>query len=130
MPFLQRLRLTAGYDRDVQYSASGGTAVEAALRNTYTYGRLSGVLDIDGPLDVVLRLTGGYEQAHYLRPFLTPDGPIDRRDQIYAAGASLLWRIGDSALLGVGALHTRRQSNDPGGDYERWQYGIQGFLYP
>ena len=40
VPFLQRLRLTAGYDRDVYYSAEGGAAADTALRNTYTYGRL------------------------------------------------------------------------------------------
>jgi len=130
VPFLQRLRLTARYDRDLYYSASGVTAADAVLRNTYTYDRFQGDLDLEGPLDLVLRLSGGYEAAHYLRPVTTPDGPIDRRDDVYTIGASLLWRIGDSALLGVAALRTRRQSNDPAEEYERWRYGIQGFFSP
>ena len=82
-------------------------------------------------MDLVLRLTGGYENARYLRPVQTPDGPIDRRDEVFTMGASLFWRIGQSALLGVSALRTDRQSNDPGtDDYERWHYGLQGFFSP
>ena len=128
MPFLQRLRLTAGYDRDVDYSAE---RADSALRNTYTYDRLQGALEIEGPLRLVLRLSGGYEDDHYLRPVQTPDGPIDRRDEVFTMGAGLFWRIGQNALLGVGALRTNRQSNDPGaGDYARWHYGLQGFFSP
>ena len=81
-------------------------------------------------MSLVLRLTGGYENARYLRPVQTPDGPIDRRDEVFTLGASLLWRIGPSALLGVGALRTDRQSNDPTGGYERWHYGLQGYFRP
>jgi hypothetical protein len=131
-PFLQRFRLNFGYDRDVYYSATGGILEEVViLRNTYTYGRLNASLDIDAPLELVLRLTAGYENAEYLRPFLVPGGgAIDRRDQIYLGGVSLLRRLGDDALIGLSAIHTRRESNYPGGDYSRWQYGLQGYLNP
>jgi len=129
-PFLQRLRLNLGYDRDVYYSATGGRLEEVILRNTYTYGRLNASLDIDAPLNLVLRLTGGYENANYLRPFVVPGGAIDRRDQIYLGGASLLRRVSENGLIGLTAVHTRRESNYPGGDYTRWQYGLQGYIYP
>lgn len=128
VPFLHRLRLTTGYDRDVYYSAEGGAS--SAARNAYTYDRLQGALEIEGPSKLVLRLSGGYENARYLRPVQTPDGPIDRRDEVFTMGAGLFWRIGQNALLGVGALRTDRQSNDPGNDYERWHYGLQGFFNP
>ena len=55
MPFLQRLRLTAGYDRDVDYSAE---RADPALRNTYTYDRLQGALEIEGPLKLVRASAG------------------------------------------------------------------------
>lgn len=129
-PFLQRFRLNVGYDRDVYYSATGGRIEEGIVRNTFTYGRFNAFLDIDAPLDLVLRLTGGYEDAKYLRPFLVPGGLIDRRDQLYLSGASLFRRIGENALLGVSALYTRRESNYPGGHYTRWQYGLQGYINP
>jgi len=130
VPFVQSVRLSAGYSRDVSYSASSGTTVDPSQRNAYLHDRIQGDLDVEGPLDVVLRLTGGYENARYLRPVATADGSIDRRDRVYAAGASLLWRIGDTVLLGVTALHSRRDSNDPAGIYDRWQYGVQGFINP
>lgn len=130
-PFLQRFRLNLSYDRDVYYSATGGVLTETIVRNTYTYGRLNGNLDIDAPLELVLRLTGGYENAHYLRPFPVPgEGLIDRNDQVYLAGASLLRRIGENALIGITALHSWRESNYPGGTYNRWQYGLQGYVNP
>ena len=48
----------------------------------------------------------------------------------YTTGVSLLRRIGDNALIGLTALHTRRESNYPGGSYSRWQYGLQGYVNP
>ncbi len=131
VPFLRRLRLNLGYDRDLYYSAEGGrSAADLASRNTFTYGRLYASLDVDTALDLVLRLNGGYENAHYLRPYPLDDGAIDRTDQVYMAGASLFRRIGENALLGISAIHTRRTSNYPGGEYSRWQYGISGSLSP
>ena len=127
VPFLDRLRLTASYDRDVDYSAD---RADTAFRNAYSYDRLQGDLWFEGPSNLVLRFTGGYENARYLRPVQTPDGPIDRRDEVFTMGASLFWRIGQNVLLGVGALRTDRQSNDPLNEYERWHYGLQGFFSP
>ena len=130
-PFLQRFRLGLGYVRDVYYSSTGGRLEEGIIRNTYTDGLLSANLDIDVPFDLVLRLTAGYENAQYLRPFPVPGaGLIDRRDQSYTSGVSLLRRIGENALLGFTALHTRRESNYPGATYSRWQYGLQGSVNP
>lgn len=131
VPFLKRLRLNITYDRDVYYSATGGLVAEGLLRNTYTYSRLGASLDIDAPLDLVLRLTGGYDDAKYLRPYpVAGDRLIDRRDQLYLRGVSLLRRIGDHALLGLTALYSRRASSYPGADYTRWQYGVQGSINP
>jgi hypothetical protein len=131
VPFLQLCRLNLTYDRDVYYSATGGLVANGLLRNTYTYSRLGAFLDIDMPLELVLRLTGGYDDAKYLRPYPVPgEGLIDRRDQLYAGGVSLLRRFGDHALLGITALHTRRASNYPGAEYSRWQYGLQGSIIP
>ena len=130
-PFLQRFRLGLGYVRDVYYSSTGGRLEEGIVRNTYTDGLLSANLDIDVPFELVLRLTGGYENAQYLRPFPVPgEGFIDRRDQSYTGGVSLLRRIGENALIGLTALHTRRESNYPGASYSRWQYGLQGSVNP
>jgi hypothetical protein len=131
LPFLQRFRLNLNYDRDVYYSATGGVVTTGVLRNTYTYSRFGASLDIDAPLELVLRLTGGYDDARYLRPYPVPGGGfVDRRDQVYLGGASLLRRIGDNALIGITALYSQRKSNYPGGDYDRWQYGIQGSIAP
>jgi hypothetical protein len=130
-PFLQRFRLSLGYERDVYYSATGGVLTETIVRNTYTYGRFNASLDIDVAFQLVLRLTGGYENAEYLRPFPVPGaGLIDRTDQVTLGGFSLLRRIGDSALIGVTALYSRRESNYPGATYSRWQYGLQGYVNP
>ena len=68
-PFLQRFRLGLGYVRDVYYSATGGRLEEGIVRNTYTDGLLTAHLDIDVPFELVLRFSGSYESAHYLRPF-------------------------------------------------------------
>lgn len=128
--FLQRVRLSVSYDRDVYYSATGGFVDESPLRNTFTYSRLNGSLDVDSPLALVLRFTGGYEDAKYLRPYPVAGGTIDRRDQVCLLGFAILRRLGDSALFGVSAVHTHRDGNYPGGDYSRWQYGVQGYLNP
>jgi hypothetical protein len=130
VPFLRRLRLTLAFDRDVYYSATGAVEETDIVRNTYVYGRGTAHLDVEAPLDFVVRLTGGYESADYERPYPVPGGEIDREDRVGLAGFSLLRRIGESALLGFTALHTRRESNYPGASYSRWQYGIQGFLAP
>lgn len=130
VPFLQRLRLTLAYDRDVYYSATGASEDTGAERNTYVYGRGTAQLDVDAPLDFVVRLTGGYEDADYVRPYPVADGMIDRQDRVYLAGFSLLHRIGESTLFGFTALHTTRESNYPGGSYSRWQYGVQGYIVP
>ena len=131
LPFLQRFRLNLSYDRDVYYSATGGLIASGLLRNTYTYSRLGAGLGIDMPFAMVVRLTGGYDDAKYLRPYPVPgDGLIDRRDQLALGGVSLLRRFGDRALLGISALHTHRTSNYPGADYNRWQYGLQGSINP
>jgi hypothetical protein len=130
-PFLQRLRLTLSYDRDVYYSAEGGrVAADVASRNTFTYDRLAASLDVDTALDLVLRFNAGYERAHYLRPYPYADLVVDRTDQVRILGVSLLRRIGENALLGISAVHTRRASNYPGGEYSRWQYGISGSVSP
>ena len=130
VPFLQRLRLTLAYDRDVYYSATGQIDVTGSVRNTYVYGRGTANLDVDAPLDFVVRLTGGYENADYVLPFPLGDREIDRRDRVYIAGFSLLHRIGETALLGFTAQHSTRESTYPGGSYSRWQYGVQGYLAP
>jgi len=130
-PFLQRFRLGLGYVRDVYYSSTGGRLEEGIVRNTYTDGLLRATLDIDVPFELVLRLTAGYENAQYLRPFPVPGaGLIDRQDQSYTSGVSLLRRIGENALIGITALHTRRESNYPGATFSRWQYGLQGSVNP
>ena len=127
-PLLQRLRLAAGYDRDVYYAAEGATA---AFRNTYTYDRLQGYLEIDGPLSLVLRLTGGYDETADTWDRFRP-----RTARLTGATRCSPWAPAccgasvQSALLGVGALRTDRQSNDPPGGYERWHYGLQGFFRP
>jgi hypothetical protein len=85
---------------------------------------------VDAPLDFVVRLTAGYENANYVRPYPVPGGEIDREDRVYLAGFSLLHRLGETALLGFTAQHTTRESNYPGAGYSRWQYGLQGFFVP
>ncbi len=129
-PLLHRLRVNLGYSRDVYYSAEGGYASGAPVRNTFTYGRLGGSLDVDTAFDLVVRLTLGRDTAHYLRPFAVGDGSIDRTDHLLARGVSVLRRIGDNALFGFSALYTSRSTNFPNGNYDRWQYGVQGVLNP
>jgi len=130
-PFLQRFRLTLSYDRDVYYSATGEDALDATRRNTFTDGRFNASVDVDAPFAMVLRLTGGYDDARYLRPYPLPGGgTIERQDRTSLWGASLFRRIGESAMVGFTALHTHRSSNYPLSDYDRWQYGLSGVVNP
>jgi hypothetical protein len=130
LPFLQRFRLDTFYDRDVYYSASVAEVGGELTRNTYVYDRLSFTLELNLPLQFVGRALAGWQKADYLQPVLTADGELDRVDRIRLFGFSLLRRLGRSALFGVTAQHTERTSDVPGGDYSRWQIGLQGEFVP
>ena len=129
-PFLQRFRLTAGYDRDIYYSASPVLVEGQPTRNTYVYDRLRLTLEFDLPLSFVGRLIGGWEKADFRLPFTVGGVSLSREDRLRELGGSLLRRLGAHALLGVTVAHTTRESTLPGIDYRRWRVGVQGEFLP
>lgn len=130
VPFLQRFRLDTFYDRDVYYSGSAAFVGEEVLRNTYVYGRLSFTLEFELPLRFIGRASAGWQNAGYQVPIVVDGAEVLREDKVNQYAISLLRRLGRSARFGLTAMHTTRASNVPGGDYRRWQIGLQGEFVP
>lgn len=127
LPILHYGRLTTLAQRDVVASIWGANA---GARNAYVLTGVRGTLEWALPLQLLARLTAGYDEARYLRPVPVDDVLRDRLDHQTSFGGSLLRRFGESIRVGVTGIHYRRTSSIPGAGYARWVYGLQAEVQP
>ena len=132
MPLGRFARLRLLGERDVLYASSLVSVGTLRYRNAYVYNRYLGEVVVDLPLSCLASLQAGFERSDYLLPYPYPNdfSLNDRVDHRYAAGASLLRRIGDSLRVGGHVAWARRVSSLPLFSYEGLRYGLTAEVRP
>jgi hypothetical protein len=123
-------RLAGSALRDVYVSATPAYSAGDRLRNTYVLTSLKATLDYGLPLDLIGRVSAGFDDAKYLQPVLYGGVAFPRQDHLYSVGGRLLRSFGESLRIGVTCTYFRRVSTVPGQSYDRWLYGFSAELIP
>jgi hypothetical protein len=130
LPLFGYARLGAIAERDVQYSATPVLVRGEEHRNTYVLGRYWASLLVALPLGFTGRGAADFEQARYVLPALVNGASARRVDHFWAAGASLLRRMGHRVRLGGNVSWEQRISNFPDFTYQAVTYGLQAEIVP
>ena len=131
LPFRGTGRLVGSLLRDVFLSSTAWTSgSQEFLRNAYVLSSAKGSAEHGLPLDLLARVSVGYDSAEYLLPETRAGVRFPRVDHLYSAGATLLRAVSGSLRVGGTVTYYRRVSTLPGGSYDRWIYGVSAELAP
>jgi hypothetical protein len=122
-------QVTVNAGRDVQYSVSGVSSLDA-FRNSYVSSVYGGGLILQLPLGLQARGAISVGRADYILPYQFEGTAYDRLDRLRTTGIALLRSFGRAIYVGGTLQWVRRDTNVPGLTYRGTSYGVIAELVP
>lgn len=116
--------------RDVYYAVGQTRTALGTRRNSFVSSRYSATMGFDMPLQLIARGTVQFWRADYILPYEVDGATLDRADDVWTFGGSLLRRLGPRVALGGTVEHSTRATNAPGLRYGGTRYGVTAEVYP